>query len=84
MPGSGVPLLWDQSKPAETDIADAAPIRSIVTSLQAGLAVEHNWPSASGANFGYHLPGSARAFRTREDERKAGSNDSRADVSPLD
>jgi hypothetical protein len=62
MPGSGTGLLWNEASPAETDIADAAPIRSIVTSVRNGLAVEHNWPSATGANFGYHLLGSCRPF----------------------
>src|SRR5437588_1873106 len=62
MPGSGTPLLWNENAPAETDIADAAPIRSLETSLRNGLAVEHNWPNASAPNFGYHLLGSCRPF----------------------
>src|SRR5438045_850187 len=62
MPGSGTPLLWNENAPAETDIADAAPIRSIVTSLRNGLAVEHSWPNASAPNFGYHLLGSCRPY----------------------
>src|SRR2546430_953246 len=77
MPGSGVPLLWAEQTPAETDIADAAPIRSIVTSLRNGLAVEHNWPNASGANFGYHLLGSARAFYDVESNVSSSGTDGR-------
>src|SRR5205807_4283860 len=77
MPGSGTPLLWNEQSPAETDIADSAPIRSIVTSVQNGLAVEHNWPSASGANFGYHLLGSARAFYDVESNVSSSGTDGR-------
>ena len=62
MPGGGITANWNEASPAETDIADAAPIRSIETSLRNILAVEHNFPSASGPNFGYHLLGSCRAY----------------------
>ena len=64
MPGSGANLLWDETSPADTANAGAGAgnIRSLETSLRNGLAVEHNWPSSTGANFGVHLPGSARAF----------------------
>jgi len=77
MPGSGVPLLWTPGTPAEVDIADAAPIRSIVTSVGAGLAVEHNWPNASGANFGYHLLGSCRAHWDVESNVSSSGTDGR-------
>ena len=37
-------------------------MRSIKTSVAAGLNDEHNWPSADGSGFGYHLYGSARPY----------------------
>jgi hypothetical protein len=77
MPGSGTPLLWNENVPAETDIADAAPIRSIETSLRNGLAVEHNWPSASGPNFGYHLFGACRTFWDVESNVSSAGTDGR-------
>src|SRR2546430_16003806 len=77
MPGSGTPLLWNENSPAETDIADAAPIRSIVTSLRNGLAVEHNWPNASAPNFGYHLLGSARAYYDTQSNASSSGTDGR-------
>jgi hypothetical protein len=60
MPGANV--LWNENSPAETDIADAAPIRSIVTSVRVGLAAEHAWPTSTGPGFGIHLLGSCRPF----------------------
>lgn len=60
MPGNS--CLWNENSPAETDIADAAPIRSIVTSVRVGLAAEHTWPTSTGPGFGVHLLGSCRPF----------------------
>jgi len=60
MPGNS--CLWNENSPAETDIADAAPIRSIVTSVRVGLTAEHTWPTSTGPGFGIHLLGSARPF----------------------
>lgn len=80
MPGSGQPLLWNENSPAETDIADAAPIRSLETSLRFGLAVEHNWPSSSGPNFGYHLLGSARAYYDTQSNVSSSGTDGRLQV----
>src|SRR5437660_7085658 len=77
MPGSGTPLLWNENAPAETDIADAAPIRSLETSLRNGLAVEHNWPNASAPNFGYHLLGSARAYYDTQSNASSSGTDGR-------
>src|SRR5205085_11721731 len=82
MPGSGVPLLWNENAPAETDIADAAPIRSLETSLRNGLAVEHNWPNASAPNFGYHLLGSCRPFYDVQSNVSSAGTDGRLMVTP--
>src|SRR5437899_3652299 len=62
MPLGGASILWNELAPAESDIADAAPIRSIETSVRNAMGSEHNWPSTGGASVGYHLLGSARAF----------------------
>jgi len=77
MPGSGVNLLWDETKPAETDIADAPVFRSLATSLRNGLAQEHNWPTATGANFGYHLLGSCRPYYDVESNVSSAGTDGR-------
>lgn len=77
MPGSGIGALWNEAAPAETDVADAAPIRSIETSLRNILAVEHNFPSATGPNFGYHLLGSCRAFVDVESNVSSAGTDGR-------
>jgi len=80
MPGNGQTLLWNETTPAETDIADAAPSRSIETSLRFGLAVEHNWPNSSGPNFGYHLLGSSRAYYDVESNVSSSGTDGRTMV----
>lgn len=89
MPGNGAPLLWNQAAPADTDNAGAGAgeFRSLKTSLEAGLAVEHNWPTVSGPNFGVHLPGSARAYYDLQSNVSSTGTDGRlmvaSDVSRL-
>ena len=79
MPGSGANLLWDETSPADSNNAGggAGAIRSLETSLRNGLAVEHNWPNTTGANFGVHLFGSARAFYGPESNVSSSGTDGR-------
>lgn len=70
-------VLWNENAPAESDIADAAPIRSIVTSLRVGLAAEHVWPTSTGPGFGVHLLGSARAFYDLQSNVSSAGTDGR-------
>jgi hypothetical protein len=76
-PLGGVPILWNEASPAEADIADAAPIRSIETSIRNGLDSEHNWPASGGANVGYHRLGSARVFYDVESNVSSSGTDGR-------
>src|SRR5947207_2813966 len=77
MPLGGVSILWNEATPAETDIADAAPIRSIETAIRNAMASEHNWPSTGGASTGYHLLGSARPFYGVESNVSSSGTDGR-------
>lgn len=79
MPGSGTPLLWDETSPADSANAGAGAgvIRSLETSVRNGLAVEHNWPAATGPNFGYHLLGSARAYVGTQSQVSSSGTDGR-------
>ena len=55
---------WDVSLPGDAENSGLGDdrMRSIKTSVAAGLNDEHNWPSADGSGFGYHLQGSARPY----------------------
>ena len=77
MPLGGASILWAEGTPAESDIADAAPIRSIETSIRNAMGSEHNWPSTGGANVGYHLLGSARPFYDIESNVSSTGTDGR-------
>lgn len=61
---SGVTIGWDENDPANTSDVSGGneAMHSIKTSLRTALDAEHNWPSASGSGFGYHVYGSARPF----------------------
>lgn len=60
----GVTGDWDEEAPTnKSNVSDGNEhIQSIKTNLRTGLDAEHNWPSASGSGFGYHVQGSARPF----------------------
>lgn len=60
----GVNIGWDETAPADTSSAGLGDdhMRSIKTSVRQGLAAEHIWESAGGANTGAHVFGSARPF----------------------
>lgn len=64
MPIGGETVNWNEGEPADTESAGLGDdrIRSMKTSVRAGLDSEHNWPSGGGANTGYHRYGSARAY----------------------
>lgn len=55
---------WDESVPADTESLGLTDdrIKSVKTSVRAGLDDEHNFPSAGGNNVGYHRLGSARPY----------------------
>lgn len=61
---NGQTVGWDENIPYETESLGLADdrIRSIKTSVRVGLDDEHNWPSAGGANTGYHRLGAGRTF----------------------
>lgn len=55
---------WDENSPADTESLGLGDdrIRSIKSSVRAGLDDEHNWSSSGGNGIGYHRYGSARPF----------------------
>lgn len=61
---NGVNIGWNESDPADTETVGlgASRMRSIKTASRTGLAAEHNWPSASGSSFGFHVYGAARTY----------------------
>lgn len=55
---------WDETVPADGDSLGQADdvFRSLKSSIRVGMADEHNWPAAGGADTGYHKLGSARPY----------------------
>lgn len=78
MPFTAVNILWAETTPADPDsaAAGAGVIRSLETSVRNGLAVEHQWPSASGPA-GIHLLGSGRPFYDVESNVSSSGTDGR-------
>src|SRR5467141_3621518 len=77
MPLGGANILWNEASPAETDVADAGPIRSIETSIRNAVGSEHNWIATGGPNTGYHLFGSARPFYDVQSNVSSSGTDAR-------
>lgn len=70
---------WDESSPSVSESAGlgASRIQSLETSLRQALDSEHNWPSAGGANVGYHRYGSARAYVGTQSQVSSSGSDGR-------
>lgn len=79
MPIGGSNIAWDNTTPPDTESAGLGDdrIRSLKSSIQEGLNNEHNWSSGGGANTGYHLPGSARAFYATQSLVSSSGTDAR-------
>lgn len=79
MPLGGITPGWDESVPADSENAGlgALRIRSFQTAVQQILDSEHNFPSAGGANTGYHRLGSGRAFYDVESNVSSSGTDGR-------
>lgn len=79
MPLGGASILWNEAAPADTDSAGAGAgeIRSDKTAIRTAVGSEHFWQSGGGANTGYHLLGSARAFYDVESNVSSSGTDGR-------
>lgn len=79
MPLGGSTISWDAATPAGTESIGLGDdrIRSMKTSVQEALDNEHNFPSAGGANTGYHKLGSARAHYGTQSRVSSGDTDGR-------
>lgn len=79
MPLGGSSILWNEAAPADTDSAGAGAgeIRSDKTAIRTAMGSEHFWASGGGANTGYHLLGSARAFYDLESNVSSSGTDGR-------
>ena len=79
MPLGGSDISWAVATPAGSESVGLGDdrIRSMKTSIASALDNEHNFPTAGGANTGYHRLGSARAHFGTQSRVSSGDTDGR-------